>query len=442
MTLLKETPSKNTTLTYLIHPHMERSATLSLTSRSAENKLEELNNLAKSIDLDIVGTESIKLSKTHPGTFLGKGTVERLHGIISSFKIQLVVINAPLTPVQQRNLEKRWHAKVLDRTGLILEIFGARAHTREGILQVELASLTYQRSRLVRSWTHLERQRGGFGFIGGPGESQLELDKRMLEKRIEHIKKSLEKVKKTRSLHRQSRQQKYPVIALVGYTNAGKSTLFNRLTGANSLAQDKLFATLDPTLRSIQIPPHTTAILSDTVGFISDLPTELVAAFRATLEEVSSADIILHVQDVGHPEYLAQEQDVNHILEALDITVHKNPHIITIYNKIDTLDVEKQIFFVNKAKRSPLYAAISASTGFQCDVLLKKIGCILSRGNKTIKIKISVLEGQLLDWIYKNTHVIARKDIKDIIFLEVSLDEATENRFKKIQRQSSRTSIQ
>ncbi len=422
------------TKTYLIHPSVGLKEIITLESRTAEGKLAELENLAQSIDLEVIGAEIINLPKIQPSTFLGKGTVDRIGGLIGSFKIDLVIINAALGPVQQRNLEKHWKVKVIDRTHLILEIFGARAHTREGALQVELAALTYQRSRLVRSWTHLERQRGGFGFVGGPGESQLELDRRMLETRIANIKKALEQVRKTRTLHRKARQKSHPVVALVGYTNAGKSTLFNRLSGASVLAENKLFATLDPTLRSIKLPSGKTAILSDTVGFISDLPTQLVTAFRATLEEVTAADIILHVQDVSHPEYLAQEKDVNQVLESLGIETYKNPKIIIVYNKIDCLTAEQSEYFTTRADKSKNYVAISATTGLNCTILLEKIAYLLAHSHRTIKIKLEAHQGALLAWLYENAQINSRLDKGNNIFLEVTLDESIENRFNKVRQ--------
>ena len=292
------------------------------------------------------------LAEIRPATYLGKGKVDELAGLIKASEIGVVVMDCALSPVQQRNLEKAWGAKVLDRTGLILEIFGRRARTREGALQVEHAHLTYQKGRLVRSWTHLERQRGGFGFLGGPGETQIESDRRMIEERIAKIERELEGVKKTRKLHRDSRKRvPYPIVALVGYTNAGKSTLFNRLTRAAVLEADMLFATLDPTLRSIALPHGAKAILSDTVGFISDLPTMLVAAFRATLEEVIEADVILHVRDATHEDTAAQAHDVEDVLRALDIDPDDHARLIEVWNKIDRLDADARAQLENVAAR-------------------------------------------------------------------------------------------
>ena len=308
----------------VVEPHLReraKSGARALRSqRSPEAKLDEAVGLAHAIDLDVVSSGIVPLGEIRPATFVGKGKVEEIAGVVKGEEAGIVVMDCALSPVQQRNLEKAWQAKVLDRTGLILEIFGRRAHTREGSLQVELAHLTYQKSRLVRSWTHLERQRGGFGFLGGPGESQLETDRRLIEERIARIENDLEKVKRTRKLHRDSRKRvPYPIVALVGYTNAGKSTLFNRLTRARVLSADMLFATLDPTLRAVDLPHGARIILSDTVGFISDLPTMLVAAFRATLEEVIEADVILHVRDVSHEDAEAQQHDVEEVLRQLGI---------------------------------------------------------------------------------------------------------------------------
>ena len=291
-------------------------------ARTPEARLEEATGLARAIDLNIVQAGLVGLNEIQPATYLGKGKVDEIAGVAKSLSASVIVMDCPISPVQQRNLEKAWNTKVIDRTGLILEIFGRRARTREGALQVELAHLTYQKSRLVRSWTHLERQRGGFGFLGGPGETQIEVDKRVIEERISRIESELEKVKRTRKLHRDSRKRvPYPIVALVGYTNAGKSTLFNRMTAARVLSADMLFATLDPTLRAVELPRGTRVILSDTVGFISDLPTMLVAAFRATLEEVIEADVILHVRDVSHADSDAQRHDAFGLLQAADVFV-------------------------------------------------------------------------------------------------------------------------
>jgi GTP-binding protein HflX len=309
-------------------------------ARSPEAKLDEAIGLARAIDLAVVSAGIVPISDIRPATYVGKGKVEELAGLIKSDEIGIVVMDCALSPVQQRNLEKAWGAKVVDRTGLILEIFGRRAQTREGSLQVELAHLTYQKSRLVRSWTHLERQRGGFGFLGGPGESQLETDRRLIEERIARIEVDLEKVKRTRQLHRDSRKRvPYPIVALVGYTNAGKSTLFNRLTRARVLSADMLFATLDPTMRALDLPHGAKIILSDTVGFISDLPTTLVAAFRATLEEVVAADVILHVRDVSHEDSDAQSQDVETVMRQLGI--EPGEQVIEVWNKIDRKALER-----------------------------------------------------------------------------------------------------
>ena len=290
-------------------------------SRSPESRLEEAVGLAAAISLNVVGSSVVSLAKPRPATLLGEGKVDELKGQIAELRVELVVVDGPLGPGQQRNLERAWNVKVLDRTGLILEIFGERARTREGTLQVELAHLNYQKSRLVRSWTHLERQRGGFGFLGGPGETQIEADRRLIQERITKIERQLETVKRTRQLHRKTRRDApYPIVALVGYTNAGKSTLFNRLTEAGVFAENLLFATLDPTMRGLLLPSGRKVILSDTVGFISDLPTHLVAAFRATLEEVLEAEVILHVRDAAHEETAIQKKDVEEVLASLGVT--------------------------------------------------------------------------------------------------------------------------
>lgn len=402
-----------------------------LDDRSEVAQLEEAVGLALAIDLDVQAQQSVHLAKASPRTLIGQGTVLTLEGIIKQQDIGLVVINAPLTPVQQRNLEKTWGCKVIDRTGLILEIFGERARTAEGRLQVELARLTYQRSRLVRSWTHLERQRGGFGFTGGPGESQLELDRRLIGERIIKIKKSLEQAKKTRGLHRQARQRiPYPIVALVGYTNAGKSSLFNTLTKAQVFAENLLFATLDPTMRLLKLPSGREVILSDTVGFISNLPTALIAAFRATLEEVTSADLILHVRDSSHPDSTFQAQEVEKILGELGLQhLIDVGGLINVFNKLDCLDAEHQAILHNRANRESSAVGISALTGENLPQLLALIDKRLGEGRKTVKLSMKVHQGSLLAWCYRRGAVVERHDEEDYIHLTLQLDPADIKRF-------------
>jgi GTP-binding protein HflX len=372
------------------------------------------------------------VAKPRPATLLGKGAVDALGHVVRVEEAGLVVMDAPLTPIQQRNLERAWECKVIDRTGLILEIFGARARTREGSLQVELAALSYQRSRLVRSWTHLERQRGGYGFLGGPGESQLEIDRRLITNRITRIKADLEQVKRTRSLHRAARRRvPYPAVALVGYTNAGKSTLFNRLTRAEVAARDQLFATLDPTMRRVVLEPGREIILSDTVGFISDLPTDLVAAFRATLEEVTEADLIVHVRDVSHPESEAQKADVEAVLRGLGIEEMRLDAMIEVLNKIDLLDGDAKTSVLAKAARNPGAVAASALTGEGCDDLLALLAGRLAADERAVHLSVPLSDGAGLAWLYERGQVLEREDDERAAHVLVRLDPADLARFRR-----------
>jgi GTPase len=384
-------------------------------ARTPEARLEEAVGLARAIDLTVVESGLVTLSEIRPATYIGKGKVDEIAGLAKSMSASIVVMDCPLSPVQQRNLEKVWNTKVIDRTGLILEIFGRRARTREGALQVELAHLTYQKSRLVRSWTHLERQRGGFGFLGGPGETQIEADRRIIEERIARIEVELDKVKRTRRLHRDSRKRvPYPIVALVGYTNAGKSTLFNRMTAARVLSADMLFATLDPTLRAIELPHGAKVIMSDTVGFISELPTMLVAAFRATLEEVIEADVILHVRDISHGDSEAQLRDVEKILGELDVAA-TDGRVIEVWNKLDRLDRAGRERVLNLAGRQTSDrrpVPVSALTGEGVDRLVDAIEARLSESRLTLEVSIDPADGAGLSWLYRHSEVLV-KDMRD-----------------------------
>ena len=383
---------------------------------SPENRLAEAVGLAKAIDLDVIDATIVPLSEPRPSTLLGSGKVDEIGQRVRDLEIGLVVVDHIVTPVQQRNLEKAWNTKVVDRTGLILEIFGARARTREGVLQVELAHLTYQKGRLVRAWTHLERQRGGGGFLGGPGEAQIELDRRMLQDRIDAIKRDLTDVAKTRSLHRKGRRKvPYPIVAIVGYTNAGKSTLFNKITGAGVVAMDQVFTTLDPTMREVKLPSSRRMILSDTVGFISDLPTMLVAAFRATLEEVVEADLILHVRDIAHEETEAQASDVEKVLGDLGIdTLLVDNHILEVWNKIDLVSHELRGELQHESRRNARPPVlVSAATGEGMAPLLDSLDAHLGTADEVIDLIIPGSKGALLNWLHESCDVLAREARKD-----------------------------
>ncbi|MBY0380743.1 MAG: GTPase HflX [Xanthobacteraceae bacterium] len=391
------------------YKRVSRGAAHTKASRDPQARLAEAVGLARAINLIVVDAIIATLSQIRPATYLGKGKVEEVLGLIRAHEASLVIMDCALSPIQQRNLEKEWNVKVLDRTGLILEIFGRRAKTREGTLQVELAHLIYQRSRLVRSWTHLERQRGGFGFLGGPGETQIEADRRLISERIMRIENDIKKVEATRRLHRAGRQRvPYRVVALVGYTNAGKSTLFNRMTRADVQAADMLFATLDPTLRALALPHGGKAMISDTVGFISDLPTMLVAAFRATLEEVIEADVILHVRDISHEDAEAQERDVDQVLRQLNIDTDSG-HIIEVWNKIDRFSPEERENLANIAARRPPERPcflVSAETGEGIEKLLAAVEDRLARTRITLDLSIDAADGAGVSWIHRNAEVL------------------------------------
>ncbi|MFC1673287.1 GTPase HflX [Pseudomonadota bacterium] len=416
----------------VIHPYLKKS---DANPRAPEARLDEIVGLAMAIHLDIAATEIAALGRVKPGSYFGKGTLERLEAVINANDVTIVVIDTQLTPIQQRNLERAWDCKVLDRTGIILEIFGERARTKEGRLQVDLAHLTYQRSRLVRSWTHLERQRGGAGFMGGPGETQIEVDRRLIDQRIAKLKKQLKEVKRTRELHREARRKvPYPIVALVGYTNAGKSTLFNHLTEAEVYAEDQLFATLDPTMRALDIPSGKNVILSDTVGFISDLPHELVEAFHATLEEVLEAQVVVHVRDISHPDTEAQADDVASVLKELGLSAESlETTLIEVRNKVDLLDDDDVQVQQNQAKRGdhPIVLT-SAMTGQGVAEFLDAVDQRLSHAMETLEITLEPHDGKRLAWLYANGEVQSRSDEEDGVHMVVRLEPANARRFEQL----------
>ncbi|WP_248298099.1 GTPase HflX [Tabrizicola sp. YIM 78059] len=416
------------TRAWVLHPALKSAGG----RRLPEHGLAEAVALASALpELQVVGSEVVRLARTHPGTLLGSGKVQELKQKFRDQKIDLVLVDGTVSPIQQRNLEKEWGVKLLDRTSLILEIFADRARTREGVLQVELAALSYQRTRLVRAWTHLERQRGGFGFVGGPGETQIESDRRAIDDQVVRLKRQLDQVVKTRELHRAARAKvPFPIVALVGYTNAGKSTLFNRITGAQVMAKDMLFATLDPTMRGVTLPSGAKIILSDTVGFISDLPTQLVAAFRATLEEVLSADLILHVRDISHPETVEQAADVTDILASLG--VKEDTPIIEVWNKLDLVDASQREALVAQAAQRPMVLPVSALTGEGVDALLALIARTLDEDRSEAVLTVPFDQGRKRAWLHEQNIVQSETETDDGWRITVRWTARQENRWQRL----------
>ncbi|HEV2594198.1 MAG TPA: GTPase HflX [Sphingomicrobium sp.] len=402
--------------------------------RSGDARIEEAGGLAEAIGIKVVGARTFRVRTVRPATLLGKGQVEELGEAIKAQDAGLLIVDAPLTPIQQKNLEEEVRTKVIDRTGLILEIFGERAATAEGRLQVELAHLDYQAGRLVRSWTHLERQRGGFGFLGGPGETQIEADRRMIRDRMAKIRRELDQVKRTRGLHRDRRQRApWPVVALVGYTNAGKSTLFNRLTGESVFAENLLFATLDPTMRDIRLPGFDKVILSDTVGFVSDLPTELIAAFRATLEEVREADLLIHVRNMSHPDREAQREDVEDVLASLGLSDEGSPPRIEAWNKVDLLSGEDRERLFGEAARRNDVVPVSAVTGEGFENLRERMASSLRHGEQVHAIRLPVSAGEKIAWLHSRGEVLEQRFDADEVSMSVRLSPDNWARFQAME---------